>query len=86
MASIISFIKDIISGPDHAFKKLTPELIAEKKQKLQPNDYRKWLRKTNAFYGAMASEIEGEGKTLPRGWIDKLNILKKELLEAGERY
>lgn len=70
----------MLEGPEAAFKRLTPELIAEKKRKLSPKDYAKWLKKTIIYYEAMSIELRERGNSVSQFSIDKIDMLKKELL------
>lgn len=47
---LLDFFIEIFQGPEASFKKLTPDLIAEKRRKLFPKGYIKWLRKTITYY------------------------------------
>jgi hypothetical protein len=76
---LLNFLKEILEGPEAAFKRLTPELIAEKKRKLSSKDYAKWLRRTITYYEAMVIELRERGNSVSQSSIDKVDMLKKEL-------
>ena len=81
---LLRSLKEILKGPEAAFNRLTPELIAEKKRKLPPKDYAKWLRKTIALYETMSIELRERGNSVSQSSIDKIDILKKELAQIQQ--
>ena len=78
---LLNFLKEIFSGSEAAFKRLTPELIKEKKKKLSPQGYAIWLRREITYYVAILIEVREKGDSVPQDWIDKIEMLKKELTE-----
>jgi len=76
---LLDFFIEMFQRPEAAFRKLTPELIGEKKRKLFLRDYLRWLKRTITYYEAMVMEIREKGGSVPQDWVEKIEMLKKEL-------
>jgi len=74
-----NFLKNLISGPDAEFKKLTPGYFSLQKSRMGIEKYRKWLLKKRVYYSVMISVEEKKSTSIPQNWIDGLKLIENEL-------
>lgn len=87
--SLLEILKDIFSGPDASFEKLSmPEYFQNNRQRFDSvQDYAKWLRGIQTQFGSMAFIEKNKGSAVPISWVEGLRKIEDEIervkLESG---
>jgi hypothetical protein len=85
---ILAFFRKIIPpiflSDEEVFRRVTPEFLSKQRVKMiTPQKYFKWLMAEYFKLGAIVEERKIKRTKLPEWWIEKAEIIEKEIKETG---